>query len=31
MPSVKIRIGNRRIVITITTNDGTLVLSIPKL
>jgi hypothetical protein len=31
MPSVKIRIGTRRIVITITTYDGTFVVSIPKL
>lgn len=31
MPSIKIRVGSRRIVITITTDDGTFVVSIPKL
>ena len=31
MPHVNVRIGTRRIVITITTDDGTLVVSIPKL
>jgi predicted RNase H-like HicB family nuclease len=31
MPHVNVCIGTRRIVITITTDDGTFVVSIPKL
>jgi hypothetical protein len=31
MSSVKIHVGTRRITITITTDDGTFVVSIPKL
>ena len=31
MPIVNVRIGTRRIVITITTDAGTVVVSIPKL